>query len=235
MGEAKTKTQYLPPSVIKAEAAKALRLYISRYGTSLPFNAERLLESEYNMSIIPLPGIKKIGIECSFCRDGLTIFVDEQDYDDESMVNRLCFTFAHELGHKILHSKYLSCIDALSDEQFEWLEKQARMFAADFLVPEPLLLGVIASEVIERFDSIASSNISLEACIGYRITNLADYFGVSTHAMRNRLKNVDYGQLLQGPYISQVDKDRFIELATTVEKVGDKSWTIRSLAAGLES
>lgn len=212
----KIKTQFLSPDEIVLRANDARERYQQRYDSKLPFNAERLLETGYGMQIVPIPGLKRLNIECSLSRDGKTILVDMDDYNSTAMDNRLCFTFAHELGHVILHERYLSVANDLTDQQFEWLEKQARMFAAEFLMPEKILLGVVASEVVGRIASIAQNSLTLERCADFRVPEMAKYFGVSENAMRNRLKNIDFSKVLNSPYISLHDELTLTEVAKTV-------------------
>lgn len=224
-------TKFLNSDAIDEYALEELARFTARYGVGIPVNPEKLLETEYGMQVIPIKGLKALGVDCSLSRDGTTIYIDEGDYESESMSSRLLFSFAHELGHKVLHEEYLWRTKVLTSQQLDWLETQANMFAAHFLMPKPILLGVIASEVLERFDSIATANLTLTACVEYRIANLANYFGVSINAMEHRIQNIKLSELLQGPYISRHDKDRFIELAATVEKTGKNQWIIRPILA----
>ncbi len=223
----KIQTQFLSPEDIDKAVATELMRFTSIYGVAIPIDPEKLLEVEYGMQIIPLPGLKALGVDCSLSRDGTTIVVDQNDYENERMTSRLRFSFAHELGHKILHDRYLWHVDSLTDRQREWLEQQANMFAAHFLMPKSILLGVIASEILERFDGIATANLTIELCVEFRIANLASYFGVSVDAMRRRVRNIDLRDVLKGPYVSEQDKERFIELAAVVEKVETNSWAIK--------
>lgn len=223
----KIQTQFLSPEDIDKAVATELMRFTSIYGAGIPIDPEKLLEAEYGMQIIPLPGLKALGVDCSLSRDGTTIVVDQNDYENDRMTSRLRFSFAHELGHKILHERYLWNIESLTDQQLEWLERQANMFAAHFLMPKSILLGVIASEVLERFDSIATAKLTLQACVEFRTANLAGYFGVSTDAMRHRIQNIDLREVLKGPYVSQQDKERFVELAAVVEKVEANNWAIK--------
>ena len=224
----KIQTQYVSPDVIDSLALRELTKLWSRYGSNMPFNAEMLLELEYDVQVIPIKGLKLHEVDCSLSRDGSTVYVDADDYENDTLSGRLLFSFAHELGHKILHEVYVGNASSLTPKQLEWVETQANMFAAHFLMPRPILIGVIASEVLERFDSIATANLSLEACIDFRIQNLANYFGVSAAAMRNRVKNIRIEQVLQGPYISLDDKNRFKELANSVEKTSINQWSASS-------
>lgn len=226
----KIKTDYLKPSDIQRYVAEVQAYYSNRYGTQLPFNAERLLETEYSMKIVPLPGLRRLGFECSLTRDGETILVDKDDYETPSKNNRLNFTFAHELAHKVLHEKYLPHIDELTDEQFRWLERQADMFASDFLMPEHLVLGVLATMIVERMEAIVEQHITVEACARYQVPALAACFAVSTDAMGYRLNHIDLTKVVDTPYISEEQVLLLHEAASRVETVDGKVWRATPLA-----
>ena len=213
-----TNTNYISPENMKLIVARIRGIYINRYGASLPFNAELFLESEYGMTIIPVPRLKNLGLECAFSRNGKTILVDEHDYNNPAKCNRLCFTFAHELAHKVLHEKHLPFIDSLEYKQMGWIERQARMFAAEFLMPEHLVLGVIATEILDRIEGIVDRDITIDVCVEYKIQEIAGYFGVSVDAMRNRIKNIDLSAVLTGPYISRGDVDTLNRLSNKVRR-----------------
>jgi Zn-dependent peptidase ImmA (M78 family) len=105
--------------------------------------------------------------------------------------NRQNFTIAHELGHILLHDFH----DVHVDRKFKvWLrseasskgtdteEKEANLFAAEFLMPARLL----AKDV----EQIGSIDLSDEAAI----QDLAERYGVSTQAMTFRLAYLGYIQ-----------------------------------------
>jgi hypothetical protein len=94
-------------------------------------------------------------------------------------------------------------------------------------MPEQVLLGVIATEIIDRFEQIAEAELTLEECVGFRTAGLANYFGVSNNAMENRVRNIDLGQVMQGPYISPADKARFESMAESVSKSREGLWAVQ--------
>lgn len=211
-----TNITYLTPKKIKQEVARTRGQYMNYYSNELPFNAELFLEREHGMRIIPVPHLKSLSIECSYCRGNKAILIDEADYNDPSKKNRLAFTFAHELGHKVLHAKYLPFVSAISADDMEKIEVQARMFAAEFLMPEHLVLGVIANEILNRLNGIVGKDLTIETCIEYKIHEIAAYFGVSVPAMRHRISNIDVASVLSGPYISHTDIANLQQLSQTI-------------------
>jgi len=95
------------------------------------------------------------------------------------------FTLAHELGHLFLHMNFLdaeqwqaagSYLDGAfrrSDGDYSEEELQANEFAASLLMPEPEFRRLAQ----ENFDTGSSK---------YKLTGIANYFGVSLEATRNR-------------------------------------------------
>jgi len=74
---------------------------------SIPINIEHVIESNYRMDIVPLPGLQKVfDIEGFSTSDFSAIYVDQSVY--EQKYYRYRFTLAHELGHKVMHQEYLS-------------------------------------------------------------------------------------------------------------------------------
>ena len=55
--------------------------------------------------------------------------------------SRIQFDAAHELGHILLHPKSED-IEAISREEFKFLEKQANEFAASFLLPKEAFIKI---------------------------------------------------------------------------------------------
>ncbi len=97
---------------------------------------------------------------------GSTIFIEKTMPN-----NRKTFTLAHELGHHFMHEGTKLRLDDLdySKDDIDTLEEsQANYFAASLLVPKDILLK-------KRDD-------------GLNISQLADFFQVSTSVIRNRLR-----------------------------------------------
>lgn len=215
----KTNIDFITLEKMKTVVAGVRSRYIQLYGNQLPFKAETFLEEEFGMKIIPLPGLRTLEVECAFAKSGDALLVDKDDYERPTSSNRLAFTFAHELGHKVLHEKYIVAAEGLSARDLDKIEMQARMFAAEFLMPEHLVLGVIATEILDKIDGIVDQDLTIEACVEYRITEIAAYFGTSVGAMRNRLKNMNIASVLSGPYISRQDVGTLRELSSKIKTV----------------
>lgn len=94
------------------------------------------------------------------------------------------FTIAHELGHFLLHrddaSVFVDTIfyrDANSSEGMDEQEIAANAFAAELLMPEPILRQYLKSQGIDLFDDVAVKRLALR-------------FDVSEQALTIRLINL---------------------------------------------
>ncbi len=97
--------------------------------------------------------------------------------------NRQRFTLAHELGHFLLHGNSSSIFidaspvffrDETSSQGSKLREIEANAFAAELLMPEPMLRKVTKNQTLDAFDEGA-------------VRRLAAQFGVSTQAITIRL------------------------------------------------
>ena len=122
--------------------------------SALPVDIERIVEERLNLNIEPERGLlSEIDIDAYLRIDLTGIVVDYDCYMNEKYMNRLRFSFAHELGHFFLHNDIYStfCIDAPSawkdfmlnipDREYGFFEYQANEFAGRTLVPRGRLLA----------------------------------------------------------------------------------------------
>ena len=137
------------------------------------------LEKYYNLDY----GVKLLpeGEEAKFMPESRIIILSEGTYldlfDDKP---RARFTFAHELGHAVLHGEFLKLALAgrspckiykrSSLRPFEDPEWQANRFAAAFLMPTPQITKLLRE--------------------GLRIDQIATYFKVSISAAETRIKKL---------------------------------------------
>src|SRR4030042_3340486 len=132
----------------------------SKYWPSgaLPVDIEQIIDSGLNMFVIPECNIREYAKIDAYLRSDFTgIVVDEKQYMDERdrYKSRLRFSFAHEVGHYVLHQYVYSQLkfDSPKDlfnfimnvpeseyNDFEW---QANEFAGRLLVPREALISEI--------------------------------------------------------------------------------------------
>jgi hypothetical protein len=120
-----------------------------------PVDVIYIAEIELGLEIIPTPRLfSEIGMDAALAPDLQTIYVDEASYikwesGQKWIEQRLRFSFAHELGHMVLHgdlikeSNFQSIAEfkrwAGSPENYESAEYQADEFAGRLPVPIDIL------------------------------------------------------------------------------------------------
>lgn len=101
---------------------------------------------------------------------GFVIFVD-----DSEIYYRQRFTAAHEIGHFVLHHDHVGQgvqdnFLLRSDRMSNWMERQANQFAADLLMPFPLVNGLIeqgVASVPELAQRLQVSEIAMAIRLGH--------------------------------------------------------------------
>lgn len=106
---------------------------------------------ELKLGIVPIPIdslLSKIDIDGFLTKDLKNICIDTRIYMDVRQINRLNFTYAHEVGHLILHEKEIKLCDFrtsddwihlredFSTDDLNWFESHAYEFAGRLLVPK---------------------------------------------------------------------------------------------------
>lgn len=137
------------PWLDKSYISDQATLIVDRFRLSPPIKVEELIELEYGLNLKyedldERYGAKGILGELSVASE--TITINQNLCSAEGKEGRLNFTAAHELGHWILHSKYVSemnrragvddfilCRKADQNAKIEW---QANYFASSLIMPE---------------------------------------------------------------------------------------------------
>ena len=113
----------------------------------IPVPIERIVEVDFGMDIVPMPGLQSgYAIVAFITKDLQEIRIDEYVYLNR--VTRYRFSLAHELAHRILHGDLWKTIefrdiatwkaavaDSIPDDQYGFLEYHANCFAGFVLVP----------------------------------------------------------------------------------------------------
>jgi len=189
---------YLSYDQLKATATETLSK--SQYRNQFPVAIELIVERDYQMDVIPIPGLQHaFNIDAYISRDAKTISVDESVL--ENSLYRYRFSLAHELGHRVLHRDILqdmhfSSIDdwkrqltSFPQREYGFLEYQANTFANCLLVP--------FNELDVRFDHaiafIKSHGLNPaeypDECLDAICSELGPQFEVSRHVIKFRLNN----------------------------------------------
>lgn len=122
----------------------------------VPVPIIEIVELELGIQPIPKAGLKRrIDIDGFLTNNLKYICVDLDVYMDERQINRLRFTYAHEIGHLILHENEIRQCDFRTPEDWihfhedfleddlNWFEQQAYEFAGRLLVPRDKLIKEI--------------------------------------------------------------------------------------------
>lgn len=197
----KVKVPFLGNVSIK-KAADAFR---SKYWNGIiPLEIEDIIAFELKIDIIPLPNLMKLCNGDAFITSNWNcIYVDNEKYLDERYKNRLRFSFAHEIGHFILHkalyqtfgvkelADFIKFIEEIPLQQYGYLETQAQKFASHLLV----LRDKLTSKKIEIIESLKKQNEDLSKVDSniinsYLAVPLSGYFGVSEGVIEIALNDI---------------------------------------------
>jgi Zn-dependent peptidase ImmA (M78 family) len=148
-------TPRLKWEVIRQKAEEFRRDYVNPIDL-IPVPIIEIAECDLGILPIPKAGLKRtIDIDGFLTRDLKNICVDLDVYEDERQINRLRFTYPHEIGHLILHEKEVRLCDFRTSEDWihfyedfleddlNWFEQQAYEFAGRLLVPKEKLIKEI--------------------------------------------------------------------------------------------
>lgn len=183
---------------LKAEASRVLLQ--SSYAKSFPVAIELIVERDFQIDIVPIPGLQAAhNIVAFISGDMTTISVDE--FVLENNLHRYRFSLAHELGHRVLHRKILGAMQFKSidewksqmkqipDREYGFLEYQANNFANCLLVPADSLDRRFDEAVQQVKDAGMNPADCPDECLHAIATGLGRQFEVSREAVLNRLTN----------------------------------------------
>jgi hypothetical protein len=175
--------------------------FLAKYNPkrTIPVPIEEIIEFQFGMDIVPMPGLGHFDIVAYLSQDMQEIRVD--DFVQRERPNRYRLSLAHELAHKLLHAEvfrefrftdiesWKSLIsDAIPEDQYGYLEFQANSFAGLVLAPAPELRNAFfdyvepAQEGGVDFDEIG--NGAREAAE----THIARIFQVSATVIHRRIE-----------------------------------------------
>ncbi|MBD3337584.1 MAG: ImmA/IrrE family metallo-endopeptidase [Candidatus Lokiarchaeota archaeon] len=168
----------------------------------VPVPIEDIIEFDLQLEIWPIKGLlQTIDIDGFLSRDLQTIFVDERIYMDSRYYRRLRFTYAHEIGHLILHpgeiksckfrtsSEWKKFRKDFSEDALFWFEQQAYEFAGRLLVPKKRLIEelTIQSSKIDQYRALTDTEDE-ELLIRAVSRIICDTFDVSDEVIFRRVK-----------------------------------------------
>ncbi|HDP98047.1 MAG TPA: ImmA/IrrE family metallo-endopeptidase, partial [bacterium] len=168
----------------------------------VPVPIEEIIEFELKLDIWPIDRLlQTIDIDGFLSRDLQTIFVDKAVYMDQRYYRRLRFTYAHEIGHLVLHKEEIQRCEFrtetewkrfrenMSEDDLFWFEQQAYEFAGRLLVPKKRLVEELEKQrgKIDQFRALTDSDDE-ELLIRAVSRIVCDIFDVSDEVIFRRIK-----------------------------------------------
>jgi hypothetical protein len=170
----------------------------------IPVNVEYIIEHGLHLDIIPVHGIRQFEkIDAYLKSDQSGIVVDIEQYMDVQgrYENRLRFSFAHEIGHYMLHGyiydkfeidipqEYLSFVMNFPENEYKSFEWQANEFAGSLLVPRTRLFQEIevAKERLETRDLMYLWDSNREQVLVSMSPTIGRVLGVSDDVIERRI------------------------------------------------
>lgn len=170
---------------------------------SIPVDIEKIIELGLSFDIIPVAGLMKLcNIDALVAIETSRIYADYDVYIDERYANRLRFSYAHEIGHTVLHRSiyinlkistwedYYEFFEKIPQKKYQYLETQANMFAGALLIPSDRLIkerDIIINPYKKDLGSTDDNTVNQ-----YIATPLSKMFGVSYDAMYFALTNLKH-------------------------------------------
>ncbi len=134
------------------DKAEEFRNQYVQPSSKVPVPIIEIVETDLQIEVIPINGLlEKIDIDGFLIKDLQSICIDKKIYYDVRQENRLRFTFAHEVGHLILHKNEIQQCDFRTqedwlhfredflEEDLNWFEQHTYEFAGRLLVPREKL------------------------------------------------------------------------------------------------
>ena len=143
---------------------------------TLPVDILNIVEFCLKLELLPVQRLKSFAdIDALLLGDNKTIVVDEEEFMDDRMQNRIRFSLAHEVGHFVLHrdiytkfsyssiDDWIELVQNIPEEQYSFLEMHANEFAGRLLVPKDELEKSVAmlSDKIEKAKNFGIDDESL--------------------------------------------------------------------------
>jgi hypothetical protein len=153
----------------KVLASQFLRRHGFPKGNSLPVDIEVLLDKA-GIQIHPVDRMyQDFGVKGAVLKTpvGYAIAIDANHYESESQEFYFRFTLAEELSHILLHEKLIAGIStldevlkfhaSLNDEDYKWIEQQARSMASQLLLPSQVFDQYVVDWVREHLEEIQAT------------------------------------------------------------------------------
>ena len=190
----------------KEEISNTVEEFRNNYWKSgtVPIDMESIIERGLHIDIIPKYGIRQLDKIDSYLKSDLTgIVVDIMQYMDPQgrYENRLRFSFAHEIGHFVLHKyvykefgietpeDYYDFVMYFPETEYRSFEWQANEFAGSLLVPRDRLVEEIehCKEMLQERELLYLWDENREQVLISMSPLLGRVFGVSDDVIERRI------------------------------------------------
>jgi hypothetical protein len=182
---------------LRAVAAK----FLSEHHASgeMPIPIERIVEFDFKLDIVPIPGLQDDCDADAFITSDLSeIRVDRFIYANRPA--RYRFSLAHELSHRLIHQdvfkelkfssikEWKSVVLSIPEEQYGWIEWQAYCLAGLILVPPQPLKDLFETKCAEaKRAGIELQDVRTDLR-GTVESNMGRYFDVSREVVAKRME-----------------------------------------------
>ena len=169
----------------------------------LPVDVESIIEKRLKLNIEPMHGLlDELDIDAFLKSDFSGIVVDYKCYMDERFANRLRFSYAHELGHLVLHKDIYSNFPIVSledykyftlnvpDREYGFVEYQANEFAGRLLVPRDILINELENciQQIKDMGLVDFLDSDPDSVLSRISPTICRVFGVSYQVIERRVE-----------------------------------------------
>jgi hypothetical protein len=170
---------------------------------TLPLDMEKIVERRLKINIEPQHNLlSEFDIDAYLRTDLTGIIVDHDCYMNEKFINRLRFSFAHEIGHLFLHkdiyssfnisdsSDWKEFMENIPDREYGFFEYQANEFAGRLLVQRERLIDEMGS-CLDKIKDIGLIHLLTKdpgAVLSSISPTLCKPFGVSDQVIERRVE-----------------------------------------------
>lgn len=173
---------------------------------TLPVDMEKIVEQRLRLNIEPIHSLlDELDIDAFLKLDLSGIVVDYDCFMKERFQNRVRFSFAHEVGHFVVHKDIYKKIPFenpeewkyfvlnMADNEYRNFEWQANEFAGRLLVPRERLIGEVKKiyKTIEESDLLPYLSDDPWAVLSRVSPVLCKPFGVSENVIERRVERED--------------------------------------------
>ncbi len=204
----------IPPRISKREIWNTVEEFRDKHeilSQELPVQIIEFVEFTIALNINPRPHLRlKTDLDGFISKDMKSLYIDQDLYMSNKQENRLRFTFAHEVGHIVLHKQqienapfdskeeWLKFRMNLKEEDDSWFEWQAHEFAGRLLVPQNELINEIEKlrNKIDQFRKVSISDnedmikdaVSKIICGKFQVSDQVIYRRINSENIWNNFK-----------------------------------------------